>query len=64
MEFPSNVKKDIDVTFDLNMHECFRWEDQTNFGYQKKVWDVELTGYEPVRQFSANAFTLTVVPRP
>jgi hypothetical protein len=55
-----SITTDVDVTFDVNMTDCFRWEDQSGFGYQSGVWDVELTGYEPVKQFSANAFTLTV----
>jgi hypothetical protein len=49
---------DVSATFEVNMHECFRWEDLPTAGYRPGVWDVELTGYEPVRQFGANSFSV------
>jgi hypothetical protein len=54
------IKSDVNVVFEVNMHECFRWEDTNNFGYQKGVWDTELTTYEPLKQFGANSFRLTI----
>jgi hypothetical protein len=52
------IGADVHVTFEVNMHECFRWEDQQGAAYQPGVWDVTLTGYEPVKQFQANGFTI------
>jgi hypothetical protein len=54
------IKKDVNVVFELNMHECFRWEDQPTWGYTKGVWDTEISTYEPLKQFGANSFKLTL----
>ncbi len=67
--YPVNVvvdpstKRQVDVLFDVNMHECFRWQDTPGPGYARHVWDVELGSWEPVMQFGANSFSLAYVTR-
>jgi hypothetical protein len=55
-----SINTDVHVIYEVNMHECFRWEDQNGFGYAKGVWDTELSTYEPLKQFGANSFRVFV----
>jgi hypothetical protein len=63
--FPANVvvdsavQRDVEVLFDMNVHEDFRWEDQNAAGYSPGVFDTTTTDYEPVRSFGANSVTIT-----
>lgn len=66
--FPVQVAIDPDVTvdhevlLDLNVHESFRWQDQSTAGYTAKVFDTTPYTFEPVMAFGANAFTLSIGP--
>ncbi len=67
---------DLDVTIDpattqsvdsemrLNVDHCFRWQDQDGVGYATGVFDVTPSSIEPVKQFGANAFSVTFTPEP
>lgn len=65
-EFPATITivhgltKDVDTTMELNMHESFRWQDQDTAGYTAGVFDVTATSFEPVKQFGANSFKVTL----
>jgi len=48
------------VDLAVNMHESFRWQDQTMTGFTTGVFDTTTTTFEPVKQFGANSFELTV----
>jgi hypothetical protein len=52
----TNLRIDLAV----NMHESFRWQDETMTGYVDGVFDTTTTTFEPVKQFGANSFALTV----
>jgi hypothetical protein len=51
---------DIAVVLDVNMHESFRWMDQTMPNYMTGVLDVTPTTFEPVMKFGANSFGVAV----
>ena len=53
-------KKDMNIVVIVNMDHAFRWEDQTNPGYSKNVYDTTATEFEPVRRFGANSFVVTI----
>ncbi|MFO0553846.1 MAG: hypothetical protein U0271_36020 [Polyangiaceae bacterium] len=55
-----NLAQDASVTFEVNMHESFRWQDQALTDYATGVFDVTPTSFEPVMQFGANSFAVTV----
>lgn len=55
-----NLTDDVQVVLSVNMHECYRWQDQTSPGYQAGVFDVTPTSFEPVQRFGANSFGLTI----
>jgi hypothetical protein len=59
-----NISVDHIALFDVNVYESFRWQDQTQLGYQAKVFDTTPSTFEPVMAFGANAFTLTFAPAP
>lgn len=49
------------VAFGVNMHESFRWEDQTVANYTASIFDVTPpASFEPVKKFGANSFSLTI----
>ncbi|NUP04738.1 MAG: hypothetical protein HOW73_01615 [Polyangiaceae bacterium] len=64
--FPVNLAIDtdytspVDVYLGVNMHESFRWEDQSTLGYAEGVFDVTPTVFEPVLKFGANSFEVSV----
>jgi hypothetical protein len=66
--FPVQVALDPDVTVDrealleVNVHESFRWQDQTAPGYTAKTFDTTPSSFEPVISFGANTFELTLAP--
>jgi hypothetical protein len=51
---------DIALVLSVNMHESFRWMDETGTGFTDGVFDATPTTFEPVLQFGANSFALTV----
>jgi hypothetical protein len=55
-----NITEDVQVVLSVNMHESYRWQDQTSPGYMSGVFDVTPTSFEPVLQFGANSFALTI----
>lgn len=67
--FPMNVTidpnepKDQRVVCEVNVHESFRWQDQTQPDYAAKVFDTTPTTYEPVMSFGASAFSLSLEPK-
>ncbi len=63
LEVVPGAADDVDMVFEVNSHECFRWEDQEGDGYSPGVFDTEPAAYEPVRQFGANSFRVTMDPR-
>jgi hypothetical protein len=60
LEVMPDVGADVDMVFGVNHHESFRWEDVAGEGYADGVFDTAPPLYEPVRQFGANSFTVTV----
>ncbi|MBX3264108.1 MAG: hypothetical protein KF782_30835 [Labilithrix sp.] len=59
-----NVGVDHEVGLELNVHESFRWQDQTALGYTQGVFDTTPYTFEPVMAFGANALKLTIGPKP
>jgi len=55
-----DVGLDPEVLLELNVHESFRWQDQSAPRYTSKVFDTTPNTFEPVMAFGANAFTLTI----
>ncbi len=55
---PSNLTTDVAITFEINTHENFRWQDQVVTGNQSGVFDATPTTYEPVMSFGANSFQI------
>jgi len=53
-----NLTEDLSVVLSVNMHESYRWQDQSSPGYQAGVFDVTPTSFEPVLRFGANSFAL------
>lgn len=53
-----NLPADIDMVMEVNMRECFRWEDQMTAGFAPGVFDVTPTTFEPVKKFGANSFAV------
>jgi hypothetical protein len=56
------IDADVDMVFGVNHHESFRWEDVVGDGYAEDVFDTEPPAYEPIRQFGANSFAISVDP--
>lgn len=56
------VAKDQRVELELNVHQSFRWQDQTLPGYATGVYDTTPSTFEPVMAFGANAFRLSIGP--
>ncbi|MBW2455201.1 MAG: hypothetical protein JRI68_11855 [Deltaproteobacteria bacterium] len=56
------VTEDIDIVLDVNMHESFRWQDQSEPGFAPDVFDTVPTAFEPVKRFGANDFALSLEP--
>lgn len=54
------IDHDVHVDMTVNMHESFRWEDQTQPGYATGVYDTTPSSYEPIRRFGANAFVVSL----
>lgn len=50
------VTEDVHFIFEVNVHEGFRWTDQTQPGYRDGVFDVAWTGTEPIVQAGANGY--------
>ncbi|MCC6999955.1 MAG: hypothetical protein IT370_35480 [Deltaproteobacteria bacterium] len=50
------VTSDVHEVIEFNVDQCFRWQDQTQAGYQPAVFDSTPSGYEPVLRFGANSF--------
>jgi hypothetical protein len=46
------------LTFEVNVHESYRWEDQDQPGYAKGVFDSTASTFEPVKAFGASRFQL------
>lgn len=63
-EFPVNLNIKhqtsgiIDITFQVNMFESFRWQDEDKPDYTPKIFDVTATSFEPVKHFGANSFSI------
>ena len=58
-----NEPKDQRIVCEINVHESFRWQDETKPDYTANVFDTTPTTYEPVMSFGASAFTLTLEPK-
>ena len=67
--FPMHVTIDPDETKDqrvvceVNVHESFRWKDESSSGYSANVFDTTPTAFEPVMSFGASAFSLFLEPK-
>jgi hypothetical protein len=66
-ELPVNIvipptNKDATVIITTNMHDAFRWHDQSLPGYAKGVYDTTPTSFEPVQRYGANTYALTLLP--
>ncbi len=55
-----DLAEDIDIVLDVNMHESFRWQDQSEPGFAPAVFDTVPTAFEPVKRFGANDFGLSL----
>lgn len=51
------------LTITANMHEAFRWQDVATGENQAGAWDIAPPLYEPVLQFGANRFDVTLEGR-
>ena len=51
---------DLTLVLAVNMHESFRWMDEAGTGFTDGVFDATPTTFEPVLQFGANSFALTI----
>jgi hypothetical protein len=66
--FPTDVLVDPDVAADValdmtvNVHEDFRWTDETGDGFAPGTFDTTPQTFEPVLRFGANAFGLALRP--
>ena len=56
----SELTSDLTLVLEVNMHESFRWMDEPTAGFTDGVFDATPTTFEPVLQFGANSFALTV----
>ncbi len=59
LAIPQNVSANVTISFELNTHENFRWQDQADPGYQKGTFDATPVSYEPVMRFGANSFQMS-----
>lgn len=55
-----DISDDVSVVLAVNMHESFRWQDESMPDYMTNVFDVTPTSFEPVLRFGANSFSLTL----
>ncbi len=55
-----DLPEDFAIILEVNMHESYRWMDQTSPGFAAGVFDVTPTTFEPVLQFGANSFDVSV----
>ena len=62
-EFLEKPSGDGVLTIRVNMHEAFRWQDVATGENQPGVWDIAPPLYEPVVQFGANQFDVTLETR-
>jgi len=53
---------DLAIVLDVNMHESFRWMDEPTTDFTAGVFDATPTTFEPVLQFGANSFAVTLEP--
>jgi hypothetical protein len=58
-----NETKDQRVVCEVNVHESFRWQDETQPDYAANVFDTTPTTYEPVMSFGASSFSLALEPK-
>ncbi len=58
-----NVTVDHEATLEINVHESFRWQDQSAPGYTPKVFDTTPSSFEPIVSFGASASALTIAPK-
>ena len=58
-----NETKDQRIVCEVNVHESFRWKDESSSGYEANVFDTTPTTYEPVMSFGASAFSLFLEPK-
>jgi len=56
------LTEDVDIVLEVNMHESFRWQDQSEPGFAPGVFDTVPTAFEPVKRFGANDFALSLEP--
>lgn len=54
-----DITDDVNLIFEINTHENFRWQDEQAPGYQDGVYDATPTTYEAVKSFGANSFKLS-----
>jgi hypothetical protein len=55
-----NIAADVSVILDVNMHESFRWQDETMPAYMTGVFDVTPNSFESVLRFGANSFAVAL----
>lgn len=62
--FDATATYDETVTFEANVHQGFRWQDQALPGYAAGVFDTTTTSFEPVMAFGANAYAVSFARSP
>jgi hypothetical protein len=54
------IASDVAIVMTVNTYENFRWQDESQPGYQAGVFDTTPTTYEPVESYGANSFAISV----
>jgi len=55
-----DLDSDVAVIFVVNMHESFRWSDESAPDFSAGVFDTTPSTFEPVMRFGANSFALAI----
>lgn len=56
----NDIEDDVQLVFEVNVHEGFRWTDQDMTGYTAGTFDTTAVATEPVVQAGANSFAYAV----
>jgi hypothetical protein len=57
-----DLADDVNLVFEINTHENFRWQDEQAPEYKDGVFDATPTTFEAVKSFGANSFELSIDP--
>lgn len=60
LPIPQDLTGSHRVVLTVNMHESFRWQDQSMQDYVDGVFDATATSYEPVQRFGPNSYGIVI----